>query len=186
MVKLSLMQSGALVAFAALLFYVVLFHTDQGRGALVWFNANAPAVFMLSFALLAAYFWFKAEKKDEWAECWEVLEASLEVGGLRVYGLVKNQILSGPKMGVMPIMPSRIEPHMAYLYIGDFFMQGARQSFMLNGKKPARGDMLQAWDYALTEKQIKELQKSGVSLEDAYSKIAEIKKADNAAQEATE
>jgi hypothetical protein len=169
----------AFVVFVVLVGYAFFSYTQEGREIKERIMAYSVYIFLLVFFLIAVYFAWKNQVKDEWAEAWEVLRMACEgrEGGFRNYGFKYRELM----MIEPPIYPIRIEPHMAYIWVGQFWGNGKTYSFMFDGKRPASGRIYQAWSYELRPQEIKELQRSGVSLEEAYAKIREIRQLDEAA-----
>ena len=183
--KINLVQAISVVAVLVLAIFLFVNFTEQGKGSVAWINQNSMAILIVCLLLVAFYFYRQNQIKPTWAEPWEVLKAACrhKEGGFRTYGIRYRELCSYNN----PILITRIEPHMAYLFAGTvFFDSGKFYTFMLDGRRPAKGIMMQAWPYELTPREVKELQKSGVSLEEAYTKIREIKQLDNTVKEAEE
>lgn len=157
------------------IFIVVLtifsLYTAEGRAILEWVQQNGATVIIAVLLLAAFYFYLLSQSKNVWLPCWEVFDASCENrnGGLYRYGFKPLALRD-------KVMPTKVEPFLAYLFVGTFF-DAHKCSFLLTGTKPPKGDIIASWDYALSDRQIRELQKQGISLEEAFAKIAEIKKA---------
>lgn len=177
--KLNLWNWVALFGIVLIICYIVINYTQEGKD---FYEATIKNLqFMVICILVAAciYFYLMYSKKAVWAKAWEVLQASCEnyKGGLAVYGMRYKQI-----MAKKPFL-HRIEPHIAYIYIGEFFENGKKASIMLNAMHPPLGDVMHTWNYAISKKEIDILNKQGITLEEAVSKVAEVKKASESVEE---
>lgn len=183
--KINIVQAASIVGVIVLAIFLFINFTQQGKDSVAWISQNGTGVLIACLLLAAVYFYMQNQIKPAWADPWEVLKAACNhpEGGFRTYGFRYKELCSYKH----PILITRIEPHMAYLFTGTvFFESGKCYTFMLDGRRPAKGGMLQAWPYELAPREVKELQKSGVSLEEAYTKIREVKQLDNAVREGEE
>ncbi len=154
-------------------------------GAGTYFNGQQCAVqniiyvFIAAAVLIAVYFFLLQKRESDWKEQWECVEKAYHVGGLRNCGW------DFMKLDKRTTQFHRIPPFDAYLAVGKLKVETRLYSALISGKD-SFGTVLHEWDYALEWRSVKELLKKGVSLEEAYQKIADVRQKTGEAKEEVE
>jgi len=177
--KLIIYGIGGLIVIIIL---IIVVFAIQPIGGAIAFLAENPMVLVLGMSLvvtvIAAYVLMQwkskvdAQKKPFLA-CLEAAYVNGESGGLIHSPISFSDLNKSPEY----VMPNWIMPHNAWLAVGELLGPGKQYSALIEGTNLS-GTVLRFWPWAMDDKYINILQKKGITLEEAFQKIQEVKKAD--------
>jgi hypothetical protein len=171
-----------------LIVFGVLFYIGVGVPLVNFFKEN-PAYMVALLALIvftiAVWLYITAKQRSQDARkpffyCLEASFTNPNNGALVHNEKSFQDIDKGPSA----IMCSWIEPFFAWLAKGDVLGNGKKYSFLISGD--GKGDVLLSFDWMLDWKYEKELMKKGISLEEAYAKIMELRQTERALKDTEE
>ena len=130
---------------------------------------NIIYIFIAAVVIIAVYFFMLQKRETEWREQWDCLERAYWQGGLRNCGW------DFQKLDKRTVQFHRIPAFDAYLAVGKLRDNTRLYSTLISGKD-SFGTVLHEWDYGLEWRSVMVLLKKGVTLEEAYQKIEEVKR----------
>ena len=177
--KLFLYALGGLILLLVLIIAVFAF---LPIGQAISFLAENPMVLIILMcfiaAVIAAYIIMQWKSKLDaqrkpFLHCLEAAYTNGESGGLIHSEISFADLNKSPEY----VMPNWIMPHNAWLAVGELLGPGKYYSALIVGTDLS-GTVLRFWPWAMDDKYINILQKKGITLEEAFQKINEVKKAD--------
>ena len=154
--------AAGLVLFAILA--VLFFESSAGQQAGAYVQTNGPSIVAILMFCVAAYLLFARSKTSVWADPREVIEASIKNGYLSEFAQdeLTVQGIYG-RNDPLPLRAIRIEPELAYLFIGRIISPGQQDAMMLTAIRGAAGKIVVHFEQVPTDKDISKMREKGLS-----------------------